>query len=143
MEFKMQPSGRRSPYYGMLGTDTMPSQVRTIWYTKDEELEPDEGYKLCDREWEDFQSVEKRIDNRSVILCLLDRLTEKEQDIMVMRFVDEMTLEEVGKEYGVTRERIRQIENKAIRKMIYWTRENKRFEKAMREYRERMIERSQ
>lgn len=48
-------------------------------------------------------------------------LTEKEKQVLAMRFgmVDgeEHTLEEVGKVFGVTRERIRQIEHKALRKM--------------------------
>ena len=48
-------------------------------------------------------------------------LTEKEKQVLAMRFgmVDgeEHTLEEVGKAFGVTRERIRQIEHKALHKM--------------------------
>jgi RNA polymerase primary sigma factor len=48
-------------------------------------------------------------------------LSNKEADILRMRFgigADKpMTLEEVGQHYGVTRERIRQVENKAIRKL--------------------------
>ena len=50
-----------------------------------------------------------------------DVLREKERDILVQRFGIEdgrpKTLEEVGKMYGVTRERIRQIEAKAIKKL--------------------------
>ena len=48
-------------------------------------------------------------------------MTEKEYDILKMRFGyyngQAMTLEEVGKKYNVTRERIRQIESKAIKKL--------------------------
>lgn len=48
-------------------------------------------------------------------------LTEKESAVIVMRFgiggIEPMTLEQVGAVMGVTRERIRQIESKALRKL--------------------------
>ncbi|NLJ97360.1 MAG: RNA polymerase sigma factor RpoD [Clostridiales bacterium] len=58
---------------------------------------------------------------RDEILKLLDTLTEREQRVLILRFglLDgrTRTLEEVGKEFNVTRERIRQIEAKALRKL--------------------------
>lgn len=55
------------------------------------------------------------------IAFLLDTLTEREKKVIQMRFglIDGRThtLEEVGREFNVTRERIRQIETKAIRKL--------------------------
>ncbi len=52
---------------------------------------------------------------------LLDTLTEREQRVLILRFGLKdgrtRTLEEVGKEFNVTRERIRQIEAKALRKL--------------------------
>jgi RNA polymerase primary sigma factor len=57
---------------------------------------------------------------------VLTSLTERERKILEMRFglVDgyERTLEEIGKMYNVTRERIRQIEAKALRKLRHPTR---------------------
>ena len=51
----------------------------------------------------------------------LEELTPREQRILRMRFgigdTTDHTLEEVGKEFGVTRERIRQIEAKALAKL--------------------------
>lgn len=55
------------------------------------------------------------------ITKLLDTLTEREQRVLILRFGLKdgrtRTLEEVGKEFNVTRERIRQIEAKALRKL--------------------------
>lgn len=52
---------------------------------------------------------------------LLDTLTEREQRVLILRFGlkdgRSRTLEEVGREFNVTRERIRQIEAKALRKL--------------------------
>lgn len=47
----------------------------------------------------------------------VDTLTEREQKVLQMRYECLMTLEEVAKEFDVTRERIRQIEGKALRKL--------------------------
>jgi RNA polymerase primary sigma factor len=58
---------------------------------------------------------------KSQIGDALDKLTERERRIIVLRFGLEdgrfRTLEEVGREFGITRERIRQIEAKALRKL--------------------------
>ena len=58
---------------------------------------------------------------RSQINDALDKLSERERRILIMRFGLEdgqyRTLEEVGREFGITRERIRQIESKALRKL--------------------------
>lgn len=60
---------------------------------------------------------------------VLDSLTPREQRVLELRFgLDDgrnRTLEEVGKEFGVTRERIRQIEAKALRKLKHPTRARK------------------
>ncbi len=52
---------------------------------------------------------------------VLETLTDREQRVLKLRFGLEdgrqRTLEEVGREFNVTRERIRQIEAKAIRKL--------------------------
>jgi RNA polymerase primary sigma factor len=63
---------------------------------------------------------------RAKIIDVLDTLTERERRVLSLRFglIDgySRTLEEVGKQFKVTRERIRQIEAKALRKMRHPTR---------------------
>jgi RNA polymerase primary sigma factor len=57
---------------------------------------------------------------------VLTTLTEREQEVLTLRFGlhdgYSRTLEEVGRKFNVTRERIRQIEAKALRKMRHPTR---------------------
>lgn len=63
------------------------------------------------------------------LMEVLDTLSEREQKVLKLRFGLEdgrpRTLEEVGKEFNVTRERIRQIEAKAIRKLRHPSRSKK------------------
>jgi RNA polymerase primary sigma factor len=60
---------------------------------------------------------------------ILDQLSERERKVLVMRFGLEdginRTLEDVGKEFNVTRERVRQIEAKALRKLRHPLRSRK------------------
>ncbi|MEM5659616.1 sigma factor-like helix-turn-helix DNA-binding protein [Bacillus toyonensis] len=61
------------------------------------------------------------IDTAELLDELLDLLTDKEADILRKRmgFYEDkqMTLEEIGVEYDLTRERIRQVEAKALRRL--------------------------
>ena len=78
------------------------------------------------------ESVEKCVNSfiKSKIEEDLSNLTEREREVLKMRsglfYCNKpYTLEEVGKELGVTRERIRQIEAKAIRKIYHWQRKQR------------------
>ena len=67
--------------------------------------------------------------NRDALFSVMNDLTDREERVLRLRYgLDDnrpRTLEEVGKEFGVTRERIRQIEAKAIRKLRHPTRTKK------------------
>ena len=70
-----------------------------------------------------FQLLKEQVED------VLDTLSERESKVLQLRFGLEdgrsRTLEEVGREFGVTRERIRQIEAKALRKLRHPTRSRK------------------
>ena len=66
---------------------------------------------------------------REQLTEVLETLTEREQKVLRLRFgLDDgrpRTLEEVGRDFNVTRERIRQIEAKALRKLRHPSRSRK------------------
>ena len=53
---------------------------------------------------------------------MLATLTEREQNVIIQRFKECRTYEDIGKDYNVTRERIRQLEAKALHKLRHPTR---------------------
>lgn len=63
------------------------------------------------------------IKKHEMIASWLEKLTENEKNVVILRFGLEdgepKTLEKIGEEFGVTRERIRQIESSAIKKLQY------------------------
>lgn len=67
---------------------------------------------------------------REVIASYLQKyLSPREQEIIILRFGLKsgrpMRLEEIGREYGITRERVRQVEAKALRKLRFQFAKNK------------------
>ena len=87
----------------------------------DEENETSVGDLIADNAAENPISAIIKEENKQTVANVLSTLSDRESEILTMRFginADKaMTLEEVGKHFGLTKERIRQIENKAIRKL--------------------------
>lgn len=86
---------------------------------------------LEDEQAEDAYSVCERIDERDRVEQALTHLTTREERVIRLRFglgkeMDSHTLQEVGREIGVTRERARQIEAKACGKLKPHLRTTKR-----------------
>lgn len=73
------------------------------------------------QKYDDTEDVIIYKDMRKTVEYMLNTLTERESAVLRRRFGfidgEERTLEEIGNEFGVTRERIRQIEAKALRKL--------------------------
>ena len=85
--------------------------------------EEDSSDKLSDRiiDVKDFFEFEKNHLEKSLVSIMDKYLTEKEADILKMRFGfydgEFCTLDKVGEKYNVTRERVRQVEQKALNKL--------------------------
>jgi RNA polymerase primary sigma factor len=98
-----------------------------------DEIDPDTGLSgadlLLDPEARDSAEIAEHASLRSTLLGVLEDLDERSREVIVLRFglggEDAMTLEEVGQCFGVTRERIRQIEAKTLRKLRHPSRSNK------------------
>lgn len=95
--------------------------VSSLDVAVDDEGETSIGDLIADSHAENpFNNLAKEA-NRQIIESVFETLSNREAEVLRLRFgigADKpMTLEEVGTHFGVTRERIRQIENKAIRKL--------------------------
>ena len=95
--------------------------VSSLDLAVDEDGETSMGDLIADSNCESGYANLVREANSQIVRDVLSTLPTREGEIMKMRFgIDQekaMTLEEVGNVYGITKERIRQIENKAIRKL--------------------------
>lgn len=129
--------------YGALQIHKASNPIRTLWYSKDEEPEPVEAYQLCDREWQDPAEIDRALDRRLIVCALMDMLDDRRRDVLIMHYVDEMTLEEIGQIYGITRERVRQIERDAIRRIKYWARYQARLDEVLKNFKEQLKEQMQ
>ena len=87
----------------------------------DDDGETSMGDLIADHSAENPMANMVKEANKQIVANILDTLGSREAEILKMRFgIDAekaMTLEEVGDHYGLSKERIRQIENKAIRKL--------------------------
>ena len=102
---------------GDIAVSSLSSELRTLWYTRHDEPERQEFVSLpCWMPAEPSAAWQGR-DLEIVVAYLLTTITEREAFVLVRRFWFEDTFEEIGELIGVTRERVRQIEAKALRKL--------------------------
>ena len=73
---------------------------------------------LAGEEWEHDIPV----DFEGSLAYVLATLTKREQNVIIQRFKECRTYEDIGKDYNITRERIRQLEAKGLRKLRHPTR---------------------
>ena len=92
----------------------------------------EEDSSLMDIVQDERDETNEYVDNQSLhnnIMELLETLRPREKEVLILRYgLDDgrpKTLEEVGERFGVTRERIRQIEAKALKKMRHPSRRRK------------------
>lgn len=108
-------TGSASPYHGRLDIRNLPNEVRLIWYSRNKDLPemPTTGtldvFQQTDDDLEDKVDLIRR-------LILITPLTKQEDLAITMNVLEDYTLEDVGRILGVTRERVRQILSKGLRK---------------------------
>ena len=91
--------------------------VGVIWRSRDKEPEQEVFEKQPN--WMDPEptSEDDRQDMKILFEQLLETLTKREATVLRCRYWKDQTFEETGRVFDVTRERIRQIEQKALRKL--------------------------
>ena len=93
------------------------SQVGAIWRSRNDEPEQQVFEGLPEWMDPDQDRTQDQLDICRLITEALDTLSLREAKVLQLRYFADCTFEEIGNMYGVTRERIRQIESKALRKM--------------------------
>lgn len=104
-------------------------KLTAYWRTQDSLIRlPQNKFKTFQFDFEDIYDFEfmkksdcedciERMFYQEVIPGLLCCLTDRQKQVIEMRFFQDMTLEDVGWKIGVTRERVRQVEARALRIM--------------------------
>lgn len=105
----------RSPYYGQLLVASLPSEVKTLWYTRDDELPELPRHRWSWQLQDDMEQVEQR--ELAIKILELIRLDDRHLLVLQRRIFEEATLDDVGEELGVCKERVRQMENKVLRRL--------------------------
>jgi uncharacterized protein YeaO (DUF488 family) len=110
MTRQISPEGRMSDFHPLVGV---------IWRSRNEEP-PEEVFDRLPK-WMQVEppNVDNAIDLRRVMPQVFETLSEREQKFLWYRFWADLTLEGIGKILGVTRERVRQIEAKVLRKFMH------------------------
>lgn len=107
--------GRGTPWYGKLQTASLPSEVKNIWYSRDDEL-PD----LPRHKWSwQLQDDMELFESRDLLFKILADAALTDREMLAIKLIayDELTLKEAGHELGCTQERARQIYLKGMRKL--------------------------
>ncbi len=87
----------------------------SIWYSKDKEPPEAEGFQLSTFYVDDMEWIDRKLELEAYLRGT--SLTEREQTAIVLSFWQGCTLEEIGNHLGSTKERSRQILEKALRKI--------------------------
>ena len=102
-------------YWGRLGAANLHGSVGRIWFTRNDELPPLPTYEAV----EDYNNSLEAYERRELAFKLLEvaELRRREAYVVARCIMHGQTYSEVARELGVTKERIRQIEIKAVRKL--------------------------
>lgn len=105
---RITPEGRLHDY---------DAEVGRLWRSRNDELEQQVFERLPRWMNPPHEDRDTRIDLKRLFPPILEKLTTREQSVLWCIYWADYTLEEVGLSYRVTKERIRQIQKKALRKL--------------------------
>lgn len=107
--------GRGTPWYGKLQTASLPSEVKNIWYSRDDELPELPRHKWSWQLQDDMELFEAK----DLLFKILADAALTDREMLAIKLIahDELTLKEAGQELGCTQERARQIYLKGMRKL--------------------------
>lgn len=108
MTRRITPEGRMAEFH---------PEVGKLWRSRNEEPEQEVFGRFPMWMNPPHEDRDTRIDLERSFPAILETLTNREQKLLWCRFWADYTLDETGLVFGVTKERIRQIEAKAIRKL--------------------------
>jgi RNA polymerase sigma factor (sigma-70 family) len=107
--------GRGSRYYGQLMTASLPSEVKSLWYSRDDELPELPQHKWSWELQDDMEQVERR---ELLTKILTDApLSDRKALVIELVVIEELTYREIGLRLGVTQERVRQLYLQAMRRL--------------------------
>ena len=116
MAYRISPDFRLGDYH---------YEVGNLWRSRNDEPEQQVFERFPAWMNEAHEDIDIRIDLKRLFPAIIETMTHREQVLLWCRFWADYTLEEVGMSFGVTRERIRQIEAKALRKLRHPSRSNR------------------
>jgi len=105
---RISPEGRLTDYHPDVGK---------LWRSRHDEPEKQEFDKLPPWMHREPDDIDTRLDLQKIFPKIFETLGPNERKVMQFRFWADMTLEDCGRSLNVTRERIRQIEAHALRKL--------------------------
>ena len=107
--------GRGTPWYGKLMTESLPSEVKQIWYSRDDEL-PELPRHLWSWQLQDDMSL---LEAKDLLFKILADAPLTDREMLAIKLIahEECTLEEAGETLDCTKERARQIYLKGMRKL--------------------------
>ena len=128
----------RRRFKGIATNELLPEVWNVIYGSRWKDPEPEEDVLVpCDNDWVDPADLERQIDNDLLARVFLDVIPERQAQVLVMHLVEGMTFKEIAERFGVTPNRILQIELEALRKIHYWA-SPWRIDSVIKSYKERI-----